>query len=98
MIWGSCGAVTGTNLVTFLIGAIALRFVFLLPSELVPFFVVFVTFVGQNIGLVFMRYLYVIYIRVYVVFVFVFLWCSSPPVFVTFVGRRSGVVLRLWSN
>ena len=58
MIWASCGAVTGTNLVTFLIGAIALRFVFLLPSELVPFFVVFVTFVGQGVGVVFMRYLY----------------------------------------
>ena len=37
-------------------------------------------------------------ILVYVVFVFVFLWCLSPLVFVTFVGRRSGVVLRLWSN
>ena len=42
--------------------------------------------------------LYAICIRVYVVFVFVFLWCLSPLVFVTFVGRRSGVVLRLWSN
>ena len=79
MIWASCGAVTGTNLVTFLIGAIALRFVFLLPSELVPFFCGICDLCRSTH-----------WCGVYVVFVFV--WCLLPAVFVALLEFVRGVV------